>query len=141
MNGWDANDLVTLLHTWQVADISAIRDSGDLEKCLGAIKARGLIMPCKTDLYFAVSLTVIGYVCLFLLISRQPEDSENEIRFLKHARLLVIPSIWGHMGDAFFFSFLLLSIAERVTITAGGGSNSEDDRFIQSEVKKFLEEP
>lgn len=56
LNGWDANDLVTLLHTWQVADVSTIRDNGDLGKSLSAIKAKGLIMPCKTDLYFPVSL-------------------------------------------------------------------------------------
>ncbi|KAH7888666.1 alpha beta hydrolase fold protein [Phlebopus sp. FC_14] len=103
LNGWDANDLLTLLHTWQVADVSMVRDNGDLSKCLGAIKARGLVMPCRTDLYFP------------------PEDSENEVSCLKNARLVVIPSIWGHM--------------------AGGGANIEDDIFLQTEVKKFLEEP
>ncbi|KAH7926732.1 alpha beta hydrolase fold protein [Leucogyrophana mollusca] len=103
LNGWDANDLLTLLHTWQVADVSLIRDGGDFAKCLGAIKARGLIMPCKTDLYFT------------------PEDSEVEMTHLTNARLVVIDSIWGHM--------------------AGGGSNIEDDKFLQAEVKKFLEEP
>ncbi|KIK99415.1 hypothetical protein PAXRUDRAFT_822768 [Paxillus rubicundulus Ve08.2h10] len=46
----DANDLLTLFHTWQVAD--TILDNGDLGKCLSAIKARGPIMPWKTDLYF-----------------------------------------------------------------------------------------
>ncbi|KAH0827894.1 alpha beta hydrolase fold protein [Lanmaoa asiatica] len=102
LTGWDANDLLTLLHTWQVADVSAIRDNGDLGKSLSAIKAKGLIMPCKTDLYFP------------------PEDSENEMRYLKYAKLVVIPSIWGHM--------------------AGGGVNTEDDKFLQSEIKKFLEE-
>ncbi|KAH7914140.1 alpha beta hydrolase fold protein [Hygrophoropsis aurantiaca] len=102
LDGWDANDLLTLLNTWQVADVSSIRDGGDLSKCLGAIKARGLVMPCKTDLYFA------------------PEDSELEMTYLKNARLVVIDSIWGHM--------------------AGGGSNAEDDKFLQDEVKKFLEE-
>ena len=54
LNGWDANDLLTLLKTWQMADISHIRDGGGIANCLGAIKARGLIMPCKTDLYFTV---------------------------------------------------------------------------------------
>jgi len=55
LNGWDANDLLTLLKTWQMADVSHIRDGGWIANCLGAIKARGLIMPCKTDLYFTVS--------------------------------------------------------------------------------------
>jgi homoserine acetyltransferase len=51
---WDANDLITLFHTWFTGDVSRIRDGGDLEKCLASITARGLIMPCKTDLYFPV---------------------------------------------------------------------------------------
>ncbi|KAN0091173.1 Alpha/Beta hydrolase fold [Tylopilus felleus] len=102
LNGWDANDLLTLPHTWQVGDVSTIRDNGDLGKSLSAITAKGLIIPCKTDLYFP------------------PEDSENEMLYLKHAKLVVIPSSWGHM--------------------AGGGANAEDDKFLQSEIKKFLEE-
>ena len=55
LTGWDANDLLTLLHTWQTGDISQVREGGDYEKCLTNIKARGLVMPCKTDLYFPVS--------------------------------------------------------------------------------------
>ena len=54
LNNWDANDLITLLHTWQAGDISQIRDGGDLQACLSKIKAKGLIMPSKTDLYFPV---------------------------------------------------------------------------------------
>lgn len=54
LNAWDANDLLTLLHTWQTGDVSLVKDAGDYEKCLKAIKAKGLIMPSKTDLYFPV---------------------------------------------------------------------------------------
>lgn len=54
VNNWDANDMLTLLNTWQIGDISKIRDGGDYEKALKAIKAKGLIMPSKTDLYFPV---------------------------------------------------------------------------------------
>ena len=54
LKNWDANDLITLLHTWQTGDISQIRDGGDLQACLSKIKAKGLIMPSKTDLYFPV---------------------------------------------------------------------------------------
>lgn len=78
---WDANDMLALLNTWQTADVSAIKDGGDLEKCLGAVKAKGLIMPCKTDLYFT------------------PEDSEVEISYLKStAKLVIIESFWGHVA-------------------------------------------
>jgi homoserine acetyltransferase len=55
LQSWDANDLLTLLHTWQTGDISKVKHGGDLDACLRGIKAKGLIMPCKTDLYFPVS--------------------------------------------------------------------------------------
>lgn len=51
---WDANDMLALLDTWQRGDVASVRDGGDFVGCLGAIKAKGLIMPCKTDLYFCV---------------------------------------------------------------------------------------
>lgn len=46
--------MLALLNTWQTGDISLVRDNGDLEKALKSIKAKGLIMPSKTDLYFPV---------------------------------------------------------------------------------------
>ncbi|PPQ85287.1 hypothetical protein CVT25_010060 [Psilocybe cyanescens] len=79
--GWDANDLLTLLHTWQTGDVSRVRDGGDLAQCLRGIKAKGLIMPSKTDLYFP------------------PEDSVDEVSNLQNtARLVVIDTVWGHMA-------------------------------------------
>ncbi|KAA1473923.1 homoserine acetyltransferase [Dentipellis sp. KUC8613] len=99
---WDANDLIALFNTWEKGDISLVRDGGDLEKCLGEIQAKGLIMPCKTDLCFP------------------PEDSEIEIKLIgDNAKLVVIPSIWGH--------------------TAAGGTNSEDDEFIKQAVTEFFQ--
>ncbi|KAK7472808.1 hypothetical protein VKT23_000915 [Stygiomarasmius scandens] len=81
LNSWDANDLLALLATWQNGDVSKIQDGGDLKKCLGAIKAKGLIMPSKTDLYFP------------------PEDSELEVEYLQgKGRLVVMNSVWGHMA-------------------------------------------
>ncbi|TDL24200.1 alpha/beta hydrolase fold protein [Rickenella mellea] len=81
LNSWDANDLLTLLHTWQTGDVSRVRDGGDYEKCLKSIKAKGLIMPSKTDLYFP------------------PEDSEIEVSFMTNdSRLVIIDSVWGHMA-------------------------------------------
>ena len=60
LDEWDANDLITLLHTWQKGDVSKVRDGGDLNKCLSQIKAKGLIMPSKMDLYFPVSFIVVS---------------------------------------------------------------------------------
>ncbi|KAL0072412.1 hypothetical protein AAF712_000175 [Marasmius tenuissimus] len=78
---WDANDMLTLLDTWQHGDVSFIRDGGDFENCLGSIKAKGLVMPCRTDLYFP------------------PEDNEVEVRYMKgRGRLVVLDSAWGHMA-------------------------------------------
>ncbi|KDR68881.1 hypothetical protein GALMADRAFT_230953 [Galerina marginata CBS 339.88] len=80
LHDWDANNLITLLHTWQRGDVSQVRHGGNLQACLNDIKAKGLIMPCKTDLYFP------------------PEDSANELASLTSgsARLVVIDSVWGH---------------------------------------------
>lgn len=69
---WDANDLLVLLETWNLGDISKLnihsgRDDslrsqneqvvgdGNLEAALGRIRPKGLIMPCNTDLLFTVS--------------------------------------------------------------------------------------
>ena len=67
------------LVTWYHGDISAnALYHGDLERALRAIKARVLLMPSETDLYFRVA------------------DNALEAAHLAHAELLPIPSIWGH---------------------------------------------
>jgi homoserine O-acetyltransferase len=77
----DANDLLAMLATWQSADISAnpLYD-GDFPRALAAIRAKAIVMPCRTDLYFP------------------PEDSEIEVAHMRDAELRIIPSIWGHMA-------------------------------------------
>jgi homoserine O-acetyltransferase len=75
----DANDLLAQLLTWQAADISANdRFNGNLDAALGAIRAKTLVMPGTTDLYFQVA------------------DNAQEVPKLANGRLLPIPSIWGH---------------------------------------------
>jgi homoserine O-acetyltransferase/O-succinyltransferase len=65
--------------TWSEADISA-NDlyHGDLAAALSAIKAKVLLMPGTTDLYFRVA------------------DNEADLPHLRHGTLAPIPSIWGH---------------------------------------------
>ncbi|GJE92718.1 homoserine O-acetyltransferase [Phanerochaete sordida] len=81
---WDANDMLTMLRTWQTGDVSKVKSvapalQGDLAGVLSTISAKGLIMPSKTDLYFP------------------PEDSQNEVAAMgANATLNVIDSIWGH---------------------------------------------
>jgi homoserine O-acetyltransferase len=86
VHGWegnfmrrDANNLLAMLWTWQHADISA-NDAykGDLKRALGAIRAKALVMPSETDLYFTV------------------EDNRREVAQMPNAELRPIPSIWGH---------------------------------------------
>jgi homoserine O-acetyltransferase len=75
----DANNLVSMIRTWQHADVSANeRYQGDFVAAMSAIEAEVLVMPGKTDLYFP------------------PEDSEHEVSLLRRGRLLEIPSVWGH---------------------------------------------
>lgn len=75
----DAADLYCQLRTWYASDISNNPlYGGDLERALRAIRARVLLMPGETDLYFRVA------------------DNEMEKRFLASAQLSPIPSIWGH---------------------------------------------
>jgi len=77
----DANDLLAMLWTWQHADISANEIyKGDFPAALKAIKARAIVMPGETDLYFRV------------------RDNELEVAQMPQAELRVIPSIWGHLA-------------------------------------------
>lgn len=74
-----AANLYAQLRTWDAADISAndLYD-GDLTAALAAIRARVLLMPGATDLYFRTA------------------DNEAELPHLRHAALKPIPSLWGH---------------------------------------------
>ena len=46
--------MMVLCDTWNNGDISLVRDNGDLEKTLQSIKAKALVLPSKTDLFFTV---------------------------------------------------------------------------------------
>ncbi|MCH7736142.1 MAG: alpha/beta fold hydrolase [Chloroflexi bacterium] len=77
----DANDLLLMIWTWQNADISGNHVyGGDFGKALGAIKAKAIVMPGRTDLYFP------------------PEDNEIEVAQMPNAELRPIESIWGHLA-------------------------------------------
>jgi homoserine O-acetyltransferase len=79
----DANDILAQIATWQGADIGAdpLYD-GNIAAALGAITARTIVMPCRTDLYFP------------------PQDSEIEVALMPNAELRVIESVWGHRAGA-----------------------------------------
>jgi hypothetical protein len=65
----------------------------------------------------------------------QPEDSEIEVSHLKDAKLVVIDSVWGHMGkhDHDRRSYHLICHT-----TAGGGANAVDTQFLAATIREFL---
>ena len=74
----NAADLYAQLRSWDAGDISSLLYGGDLTKALQVIRAKVLLMPGATDLYFRVA------------------DNEAELPLLQSAALKPIPSIWGH---------------------------------------------
>jgi homoserine O-acetyltransferase len=77
----DANNLLAMLWTWQNGDISNNElFMGDFAKALGAIKARAIVMPASTDLYFP------------------PEDNAIEVSHMPNAELRIVDTVWGHFA-------------------------------------------
>lgn len=75
----DGDDLLSSLETWYRSDISDNEIfKGDLARALGAIRARSIVMPSTTDLYFTA------------------EDSEAETKLMPNAEFRPIRSDWGH---------------------------------------------
>jgi len=74
----DANDLLCVLNTWQSADPARSFGGGSLAGALGRIRARSILMPGSTDLYFTV------------------EDARHEAALIPGAELRVLESDWGH---------------------------------------------
>ncbi|RAR14481.1 homoserine acetyltransferase family protein [Stemphylium lycopersici] len=77
----DPENMLVMAHTWQAGNCSQQEPyGGDFEKAMKGIKAKTLVLPAKTDLYFP------------------PEDSEIEVENMRPGvgTLKVFPSIWGH---------------------------------------------
>ncbi|WP_242888391.1 alpha/beta fold hydrolase [Actinomadura litoris] len=77
----DPNNLLTMLWTWQNADVGLTPGfNGDTKAALASIKARALVMPGEKDLYFP------------------PEDEAWAVQHIPNAELRVIPGVWGHFS-------------------------------------------
>lgn len=51
--------MLTMLYTWQAGDCSAQEPyNGDFEAAMKGIKAKALVLPGKTDLYFRTGLAI-----------------------------------------------------------------------------------
>ncbi|WP_341531626.1 alpha/beta fold hydrolase (plasmid) [Nostoc sp. UHCC 0302] len=75
----DPHNLLAMIDTWLHCDVSDNSIyQGDYKKAMGAIKAKTLVMPSTTDLYFT------------------PEDCAAEAALIPQAKYLPIPSLWGH---------------------------------------------
>lgn len=77
----DPENMLVMANTWQAGDCSQQEPyNGDFKKAMEGIKAKALVMPSQTDLYFP------------------PEDSELEVQSMRPGigELKVFPSIWGH---------------------------------------------
>lgn len=98
----DPNNLRAMIRTWQSADIS---DNDFCQKtfrsALGAITAIALIMPSETNLYFPVA------------------DNALEVAATRNAKLVPIPSIWGHRAG-------------------NNVANPADAAFVDSAITDFL---
>jgi homoserine O-acetyltransferase/O-succinyltransferase len=109
VRGWEANyrrraplDLLAMLRTWIACDVSQNpRHHGDLALALGSITARTLVMPSATDLYFTEA------------------DCAADAAAIPGARLLTIPSIWGHRAGNPY-------------------QNPEDAHFIKAAIAELL---
>ncbi len=77
----DANNLLTMLWTWQQGDISNNElYHGDFDKALSSIKSKAIVITGKHDLYFP------------------PEDNIYEVKHMPNAELRQTDSIWGHFA-------------------------------------------
>ena len=77
--GRDANDMLSLIATWQACDLADNPVyAGDRAAAYGAIRARAILLPGRTDLYFPSA------------------DNAAEAALMPNAEVREIDSIWGH---------------------------------------------
>ncbi|MEO1403566.1 MAG: alpha/beta fold hydrolase [Cyanobacteria bacterium J06635_1] len=75
----DPHNLLAMIETWLHCDVSDNPSyQGDYAEALGSIKAKTLVMPATTDLYFT------------------PEDCEADAKLIPNSEYRPIDSIWGH---------------------------------------------
>jgi homoserine O-acetyltransferase len=98
---WDANDLLCKIWSWQHADVSANESyQGDVNRALGAIRARTLVIPSSTDKYFTEAY------------------ARKEAALIPGAEIRLFSTTWGHCGctpgrpDPSFSGFLDDAIVE-----------------------------
>jgi homoserine O-acetyltransferase len=80
---WDANDLLAKIWTWQRGDISDNHlYRGHFKRALQSIRARAIVMPCSSDMYFV------------------PADNADEVAAMQRAELRIFDLPWGHCAGS-----------------------------------------
>ena len=82
--------MLAMLYTWQAGDCSNQEPyNGDFEASMKGIKAKALVLPSQTDLYFP------------------PEDSQHEVACMNPGVGVceAFPSIWGHWAGGLLHLF------------------------------------
>ncbi|MCJ1392326.1 hypothetical protein MMC18_005193 [Xylographa bjoerkii] len=117
----DPENMLVMLQTWQSGDCSNQEPyNGNFEKAMQSIRAKTLVLPCKTDLYFPY----VGkphFKSNTTEAADRPEDSEYEVAHMSPGvgRLEQFPSIWGHW--------------------AGGPGDSKDDlKWLDGHLRDFF---
>jgi hypothetical protein len=118
----DPENMLVMAHTWQAGDCSQQEPyNGDFKKAMQGIKAKALVLPGKTDLYFP------------------PEDSEIEVDNMRPGvgTLKVFPSIWGHWagGRSISKTWAIASLT-----TTGPGDSKEDVKWLDDNLREFFDQ-
>lgn len=82
LSGPAPEDLMTMVRTWQHADVGATPGFGSVPAALASVTADVLLLPGALDQCFAVT------------------DEERAARLLPQAAVKVIPGVWGHLAGA-----------------------------------------
>jgi hypothetical protein len=141
----DPENMLTMLHTWQTGDVSKQEPyNGDFSAAMKGIKAKTLVLPSKTDLYFRKYRLFLFFffgglerceekrrerreewspLCESSVTDNDctaPEDSEIEVENMRPGigEMRAFPSIWGHWaGGKLLRVFPLLE--SRIVIANG----------------------
>jgi len=122
----DAENMLVMLYTWQSGDVSSQEPyNGDFKAAMQGIKAKALILPGKTDLYFP------------------PEDSEIEVENMRPGvgECIPFPSIWGHWaGGPGQSTEDVKWLDEKLKKVFGEGQSTEDVKGLDEKLKKLFVE-
>jgi len=99
----DPNDLLCMARKWQDADVSR-HTRGDLATALGGIKAKTMVMPISSDMFFVTA------------------DCAAEQMLIPGSELRMLETQWGHIGlfglDANYVAQVDAALGDLLALTA-----------------------